>query len=79
MDNYRGISIVGALIKLRMTVVTQRLQDVCQMTKIIRMWQGGFMQGEECPLQATSIFDIANRRHALGLPTYAGFIDVRKA
>jgi hypothetical protein len=33
----------------------------------------------ECPLQVASIFDIAGRRHALGLPMYAGFIDLRKA
>ena len=79
MDNYRGISIMGALIKLLMTVVTQRLQDVCQTNKLIRRWQGGFMPGEECPLQVASIFDIAGRRQALGLPTYAGFIDLRKA
>jgi hypothetical protein len=80
MDNYRGISInIGALIKLLLTVVTQRLQDVCQTNKMIRRWQGGFMPGEECPLQVASIFDIAGRRHVLGLPTYAGFVDVREA
>jgi hypothetical protein len=37
------------------------------------------MPGEECPLQVASIFDIASLRHALGLPTHAGFMDVRKA
>jgi hypothetical protein len=37
------------------------------------------MSGEGCPLQVASIFDIAGGRHALGLSTYAGFIDVRKA
>jgi hypothetical protein len=42
MDSYRGISIVGALTKLLMTVVTQRLQDVCQTNKVLRRWQGEF-------------------------------------
>jgi hypothetical protein len=37
------------------------------------------MPGEECPLQVASIFDIAGRRHALGLHTCAWLIDVRKA
>jgi hypothetical protein len=37
------------------------------------------MPGEECRLQVESIFDIAGRRHALGLPTYAGSIDIWKA
>jgi hypothetical protein len=54
---------MGALIKLLMTVVTQRLQDVCQRNKIIRRWKGGYMPGEECPLQVASIFGIAGRRH----------------
>jgi hypothetical protein len=47
--------------------------------KRIRRWQGGFLPGEECRLQVESIFDIAGRRQALWLPTYAGFIDIRKA
>jgi hypothetical protein len=34
---------------------------------------------EDCPIQVASIFDIAGRRHALGLPTYARFINGRKA
>jgi hypothetical protein len=29
------------------------------------------MPREECPLQVASIFDIAGRRQAFGLPTYA--------
>jgi hypothetical protein len=70
---------MGALIKLLMTVVAQCFQDVCQTNEIIRRWQEGFMPGEECPLQVSSIFDIAGRRQALGLPTYAWFINVRKA
>jgi hypothetical protein len=37
------------------------------------------MPGEECPLQVASKFHIAGRRHASGLSTYAGFINVRKA
>jgi hypothetical protein len=37
------------------------------------------MPGDERPLQVASILHIAGRRHALGLPTYTGFIDVRKA
>jgi hypothetical protein len=79
MGNYRGISIMGAFIKIRIIVVTQRLQDVCETNQIIRRWQRRFILGEECPLQVASIFDIAGRRRALGLPTYVGFIDVRKA
>jgi hypothetical protein len=79
MDNHRGISIMGDLFKLLRTVVTQRLEDVCQTSKIIRRWQGGFMPGEECPLQVASIFDIVGRRQVLGLATNMGFIYVRKA
>jgi hypothetical protein len=79
MDNYWAISIMGVLIKLLMTVVTQRLQVVCQTNQIIRRWQRGFMPGEECPLRVANIFDISGRRQALGLPTDAGFKDVRKA
>jgi hypothetical protein len=63
---------MGALIKLLMTVVTQRLQYVCRTNEVIRRWQGGFMPWEECPLQVASIFDVASRRQALGLPTYRG-------
>jgi hypothetical protein len=38
------------------------------------------MPWEESPLQIASIFVIASRRHALGLPTYdAGLINVWKA
>jgi len=79
MDNYRGISIIGAAMKLLMTIISQRLQDVCQAKGIIRRWQAGFMRNEEGPMQVASLFDIAARRQAAGLPTYAGFIDFRKA
>jgi hypothetical protein len=37
------------------------------------------MSGEECPLPVTSIFNIAGRRLALGLPTYVELIDDNKA
>jgi hypothetical protein len=37
------------------------------------------MPGEDSPWKVARIFDIVGRRQALGLPTYAGFIDVRKA
>jgi hypothetical protein len=68
-----------AIIKLFTTVVNQHLQNACQTNRIVRRWQGGFVPGEECPLHVASIFDIVGRRKALGLPTYAGFTNLRKA
>jgi hypothetical protein len=38
MDNHGDISIVEVVIKLIMTVVTQRLQDTCHTNKIIHLW-----------------------------------------
>jgi hypothetical protein len=78
MDIYWNISILGVVFKLLMTVVTLRMQNVCQSGKTIRRSQGGFMPGDNCPLQIASIFHIASPRLALGLPTYARFIDVQR-
>ena len=78
-DNYRGISVMGSVMKLLLTVVANRLDAACEEHAIYCQSQAGFRRLEECPLQIASLLEIGKRREAIGEPTYVAFVDFRKA
>ena len=79
MDNYRGISLIGIALKLLCMVVVRRIATALESQELLVPEQAGFRSREECVGQATALYEVCNRRAAKGLPTYAMFIDFRKA
>ena len=70
---------MGAVMKLLLTIVAHRLDDACEEHNIYNSpSQAGFRQREECPLQVACLLEIGNRE-AHSSPTYAAFVDFRKA
>eukprot|EP00951_Prasinocladus_malaysianus_P035549 scaffold367214_cov18-Prasinocladus_malaysianus.AAC.1 len=52
MNDYRGISIMGSIMKLLMTIVAMRLSKICEERRMPSPAQAGFRFKDECPLQS---------------------------
>ena len=78
-DNYRGISLINIVMKLTTSIVTNRVSNALHDAGLIRPEQAGFRSIEECAGQATAFWEIAMRRKQIGEPTFACFVDLRKA
>ncbi len=61
---------MGAVMKLLLTIVTQRLNSISEENGLFSRSQAGFRRMEEAPLQVACLLEIATRREKLGLPTY---------
>ncbi|MCO5547140.1 hypothetical protein L7F22_000582 [Adiantum nelumboides] len=78
-DNYRGIALISVAIKILTTVVTRRILRVLEKRKFFNLGQAGFCTGEECIGQVACLKEIVKLRHKEGKPTYAAYIDFKKA
>lgn len=79
MDNYRGISLIPVVLKLVTVVAIRRIQRGLEARHWFRPEQAGFRFREECPAQATALYEIVQRRRTMGHGTYLAFVDMRKA
>lgn len=77
--NYRGISLMDALLKVLLTVITTRLTRGCELGGILYKGQAGFRHDEECTAQALALYEVVKRRMNVGLLTFACFLDFQKA
>ncbi|MCO5577726.1 hypothetical protein L7F22_031558 [Adiantum nelumboides] len=78
-DNYRGIALISVAIKILTTVVTRRILRVLEKRKFFNPGQAGFCIGKECIGQVACLKEIVKLRHKEGKPTYAAYIDFKKA
>ncbi len=78
-DNYRGISLMGVALKLLCMVVTRRMRLALEARNVLVPEQAGFRSREECMGQAIALYEVVTRRKLCGQPTYATFIDFKKA
>ncbi|MCO5563787.1 hypothetical protein L7F22_017435 [Adiantum nelumboides] len=78
-DNYRGIALISVAIKILTTVVTRRMLQILEKRKFFNPAQAGFCTGEECIGQVACLKEIVKLRHKEGKPTYAAYIDFKKA
>ena len=78
-DNYRGISLIACAAKLIARLVNDRLYKALESRGDLNRGQAGFRHREECIGQVAALHEIVQRRHNIGFPTYAAFIDFRKA
>lgn len=79
MRDYRGISVMGSVMKLLMTIISNRIYDACEERGLFRPSQAGFRFKEEAPAQVACLHEIATRRQNRRLATYAAFVDFKAA
>lgn len=77
-DNFRGIALIGVLLKMVTNLVVRRIELGLEMRGYIRREQAAFRSREECVAQATALFEILQRRSRTDT-TFVCFVDVRKA
>lgn len=78
-DNYRGISLMGNLVKLIAKIAAARISRIVEENNLLCREQAGFRTREECVAQATSLYEILKRRQLKGMRTYVCFLDFAKA
>lgn len=79
MDNYRGISLQAIAMKLFSSLVNRRLYGALEAGNRFTSAQAGFRSAEECQAQAIALYETLIRRKNIDLPSYACFIDMKKA
>ena len=78
LENYRGIALISNLQKIISSFICKMILEKAVMTRTC-LEQAGFRSREEAVGQAVSLFQMAEHRSRLGLPTYLAFIDLEKA
>jgi len=79
MGNYRGISLMGTVLKVLMRIVADRLERAFESRGRFSPGQAGFRQREECPTQIACLLEICKRRALRDHTTYLMFVDLEKA
>ena len=77
--SYRGISLASAVYKVYCRIINTRLNDWVERNNVIVDEQNGFRKNRSTTDQISSLVDIIETRKKCKLPTFAAFIDFRKA
>lgn len=78
-DNYRGITLINTMSKVYCKILAERLGSMNKEYGLIRKEQIGFIAKEQALGAVTAVVEICQRRRALGMETWLGFLDFRKA
>ena len=82
VDNYRGLGIDQALLKLLSLVMLERLDQFLTETKALSLAQGGFLRQRGTPEQAFVLSEVvraASRHASLLTHLHVAFLDIRRA
>jgi hypothetical protein len=79
MEQYRGISLMQAVMKIVMAVVAMRISKGMESLGRFSESQAGFRSNEECVTQVACLVDILQRRKIEEKTTALCFVDLRKA
>lgn len=79
VTNYRGISLMATVLKVIMVMLSDRVNLVAEERGLFSRAQAGFRRKEECVTQAAMVIEVIQQRRLVGEPTYAVFIDLKKA
>ena len=81
VHNYRGISLMDAVLKVSCTIVARRLSDALESCKLLHKAQGGFRPREEAICQVVALYEtgIRRREEAETGSTVIGFLDFKSA
>jgi hypothetical protein len=77
--NYRGISLMCTALKILCVWVSEQINLAAESHNRFSPCQAGFRQLEECVTHAACFVEILQRRRLMGLPTFALFVDLKKA
>jgi hypothetical protein len=77
--NYRGISLMCTALKILCVWVSERINLAAEELDRFSPCQAGFRRLEECVTHAACFVEILQRRRLMGLPTFAVFVDLKKA
>ncbi|TPX41100.1 hypothetical protein SeMB42_g04277 [Synchytrium endobioticum] len=78
-DNYRGIALINYFVTILTRAIGNRIMSQLESSNRLCMAQAGFRSREEFVAQAVALWDVCERRRAVGKPTYALFVDFQKA
>lgn len=78
-NNYRGITIMSVLGKLFCKVLNERLLGYLESKDLLHEGQSGFRTGRGCIDNLHTLANLTRHRRHRRAPTYAFFLDVRKA
>ena len=78
-SKYRGITLLSIVGKLFATIVEKRLSKWCEDRKIFEQEQAGFRAGRSTVNHIFTLAEIIKRKKREGKPTYACFLDIKKA
>ena len=79
VDNYRGLGIDQALLKLLSLVMLERLDTFMSATKALSTAQGGFQRQRGTPEQAFALSEVVRRASRLGRKVHIAFLDIERA
>ena len=79
MSNYRGITLLEVVGKLFHKVLANRLLRHAEDAGLLHTAQNAFRRGRSCDEHIYCISQVVQGRQRLRLPTYAFFLDLRKA
>ncbi len=79
MDNYRGISLMSTVLKILVTILSDRINQCFEDQRLFSPAQAGFRKKEECVTQVACLYELCRRRQIRDLPTYLLFVDFKKA
>jgi hypothetical protein len=77
--NYRGISLICTALKILCVWVSEQINLAAESMQQFSPCQAGFRRLKECLTHATCFVEILQRRRLMGLPTFALFVDLKKA
>ncbi|KAI5065330.1 hypothetical protein GOP47_0020025 [Adiantum capillus-veneris] len=78
-DNYRGITLISVAIKVLTMVMIRRITKILEKRYFFNPGQADFRTNEECIGQVACLKEIVKLRHKDEKPTYAAYIDFKKA
>ena len=79
MDNYRGISLMPVVLKVKTIMMVQRIQHAVESKNLLTREQAGFRWREECSAQAAALVEAVQRRREKRRMTFLMFVDLSKA
>lgn len=78
-DNYRGIALIDVGLKIFSKMIIRRMSAALEKRNFFIRHQAGFRAKEECIAQVIALRTLVQLRAGQSLPTYACFIDLKKA
>ena len=78
-SNYRGISLLSCLSKTYISLISERINKLCEINDILVDEQNGFRKGRSCSDHLFTLTSIIKHRISQNKSTFCEIIDMEKA